>query len=151
MVFIAELFWWFENVKPDFVQPRDTQESKEGKLGHFLGLFLFIKITFLRIKLYIDPPKWKSINKEITFWHQALQMVTFLILLHLRKKESCVLSNPFLFCISSFACSTVSRFMASYWFSWQRTDLDGLGMWTLLNSWHTPGASCDFNDLGPKE
>lgn len=31
MVFIAELFWWFENVKPDFVQPRDTQESKEGK------------------------------------------------------------------------------------------------------------------------
>lgn len=32
MVFIAELFWWFENVKPDFVQPRDTQESKEAKL-----------------------------------------------------------------------------------------------------------------------
>ncbi|XP_044161299.1 calmodulin-regulated spectrin-associated protein 1 [Bufo gargarizans] len=31
MVFIAELFWWFENVKPDFVQPRDTQESKEAK------------------------------------------------------------------------------------------------------------------------
>ncbi|XP_075691215.1 calmodulin-regulated spectrin-associated protein 1 isoform X2 [Rhinoderma darwinii] len=31
MVFIAELFWWFENVKPDFVQPRDTQETKEAK------------------------------------------------------------------------------------------------------------------------
>ncbi|XP_069799839.1 calmodulin-regulated spectrin-associated protein 1 [Dendropsophus ebraccatus] len=31
MVFIAELFWWFENVKPDFVQPRDTQEPKEAK------------------------------------------------------------------------------------------------------------------------
>ncbi|XP_063791927.1 calmodulin-regulated spectrin-associated protein 1 isoform X2 [Pseudophryne corroboree] len=31
MVFIAELFWWFENVKPDFVQPRDVQESKEAK------------------------------------------------------------------------------------------------------------------------
>ncbi|KAG9471558.1 hypothetical protein GDO78_014254 [Eleutherodactylus coqui] len=31
MVFIAELFWWFENVKPDFVQPRDLQESKEGR------------------------------------------------------------------------------------------------------------------------
>ncbi|KAM4697105.1 calmodulin-regulated spectrin-associated protein 1 [Rhinophrynus dorsalis] len=31
MVFIAELFWWFENVKPDFVQPRDTQELKEAK------------------------------------------------------------------------------------------------------------------------
>ena len=29
MVFIAELFWWFENVKPDFVQPRDVQELKE--------------------------------------------------------------------------------------------------------------------------
>lgn len=31
MVFIAELFWWFENVKPDFVQPRDVQEIKDGK------------------------------------------------------------------------------------------------------------------------
>ncbi|KAM9324232.1 calmodulin-regulated spectrin-associated protein 1 [Gastrophryne carolinensis] len=31
MVFIAELFWWFENVKPDFVQPRDIQELKEAK------------------------------------------------------------------------------------------------------------------------
>ncbi|XP_041428266.1 calmodulin-regulated spectrin-associated protein 1-like isoform X2 [Xenopus laevis] len=32
MVFIAELFWWFENVKPDFVHPRDTQELKEAKI-----------------------------------------------------------------------------------------------------------------------
>ncbi|KAM6169329.1 calmodulin-regulated spectrin-associated protein 1 isoform 2-T2 [Rhynchocyon petersi] len=31
MVFIAELFWWFENVKPDFVQPRDIQEPKDAK------------------------------------------------------------------------------------------------------------------------
>lgn len=31
MVFIAELFWWFENVKPDFVQPRDVQELKDGE------------------------------------------------------------------------------------------------------------------------
>ncbi|XP_074066775.1 calmodulin-regulated spectrin-associated protein 1 isoform X2 [Macrotis lagotis] len=31
MVFIAELFWWFENVKPDFVQPRDIQEVKDAK------------------------------------------------------------------------------------------------------------------------
>ncbi|KAK5603240.1 Calmodulin-regulated spectrin-associated protein 1-B [Crenichthys baileyi] len=28
MTFIAELFWWFENVKPDFVHPRDLQEIK---------------------------------------------------------------------------------------------------------------------------
>lgn len=33
MVFIAELFWWFENVKPDFVQPRDIQELKDGEWG----------------------------------------------------------------------------------------------------------------------
>ncbi|XP_037835310.1 calmodulin-regulated spectrin-associated protein 1a isoform X3 [Kryptolebias marmoratus] len=32
MVFIAELFWWFENVKPDFVQPRDLQEIKDVRL-----------------------------------------------------------------------------------------------------------------------
>uniref|UniRef100_A0A8D0MTR7 CKK domain-containing protein n=1 Tax=Sus scrofa TaxID=9823 RepID=A0A8D0MTR7_PIG len=31
MVFIAELFWWFENVKPDFVQPRDVHELKDAK------------------------------------------------------------------------------------------------------------------------
>ncbi|XP_006863749.1 PREDICTED: calmodulin-regulated spectrin-associated protein 1 [Chrysochloris asiatica] len=31
MVFIAELFWWFENVKPEFVQPRDVQELKDAK------------------------------------------------------------------------------------------------------------------------
>ncbi|KAK2509538.1 hypothetical protein MC885_001085 [Smutsia gigantea] len=29
MAFIAELFWWFENIKPDFVQPRDIQEPKD--------------------------------------------------------------------------------------------------------------------------
>uniref|UniRef100_A0A672NET8 Calmodulin-regulated spectrin-associated protein 1-B-like n=1 Tax=Sinocyclocheilus grahami TaxID=75366 RepID=A0A672NET8_SINGR len=31
MAFIAELFWWFEVVKPDFVKPRDLQEIKDGK------------------------------------------------------------------------------------------------------------------------
>ncbi|XP_067825978.1 calmodulin-regulated spectrin-associated protein 1-B isoform X2 [Heptranchias perlo] len=31
MVFIAELFWWFEVVKPDFVQPREFQEIKDAK------------------------------------------------------------------------------------------------------------------------
>uniref|UniRef100_A0A8C2FGY4 Calmodulin regulated spectrin-associated protein 1b n=1 Tax=Cyprinus carpio TaxID=7962 RepID=A0A8C2FGY4_CYPCA len=30
MVFIAELFWWFEIVKPEFVQPRDVQEFKDA-------------------------------------------------------------------------------------------------------------------------
>uniref|UniRef100_A0A673UMA4 Calmodulin regulated spectrin associated protein 1 n=1 Tax=Suricata suricatta TaxID=37032 RepID=A0A673UMA4_SURSU len=32
MVFVAELFWWFENVKPAFVQPRDVQGPKDGEL-----------------------------------------------------------------------------------------------------------------------
>ncbi|KAG7239048.1 hypothetical protein INR49_030239 [Caranx melampygus] len=31
MVFIAELFWWFETVKPEFVQPRDLQEFKDAR------------------------------------------------------------------------------------------------------------------------
>ncbi|KAG9354200.1 hypothetical protein JZ751_012324 [Albula glossodonta] len=34
MVFIAELFWWFEIVKPDFVQPRDLQEIKDARTVH---------------------------------------------------------------------------------------------------------------------
>ncbi|XP_038589934.1 calmodulin-regulated spectrin-associated protein 1-B-like isoform X2 [Micropterus salmoides] len=32
MVFIAELFWWFECVKPEFVQPRDLQEIRDVRL-----------------------------------------------------------------------------------------------------------------------
>ncbi|XP_014187580.1 calmodulin-regulated spectrin-associated protein 1a isoform X6 [Haplochromis burtoni] len=32
MVFIAELFWWFEIVKPDFVQPRDLQDIRDVRL-----------------------------------------------------------------------------------------------------------------------
>ncbi|KAM4720354.1 calmodulin-regulated spectrin-associated protein 1a isoform 2-T2 [Anableps anableps] len=32
MVFIAELFWWFENVKPDFVHPRDLQDVKDVRM-----------------------------------------------------------------------------------------------------------------------
>ncbi|XP_061655672.1 calmodulin-regulated spectrin-associated protein 1-B-like isoform X3 [Phyllopteryx taeniolatus] len=32
MVFIAELFWWFEIVKPDFVQPRDLKEFRDARL-----------------------------------------------------------------------------------------------------------------------
>lgn len=32
MVFIAELFWWFESVKPEFVQPRELQEPRDGKM-----------------------------------------------------------------------------------------------------------------------
>ncbi|XP_074546303.1 calmodulin-regulated spectrin-associated protein 1a isoform X2 [Halichoeres trimaculatus] len=32
MVFIAELFWWLESVKPDFVQPRDLQEIRDVRL-----------------------------------------------------------------------------------------------------------------------
>ncbi|XP_028312958.1 calmodulin-regulated spectrin-associated protein 1-B isoform X3 [Gouania willdenowi] len=31
MVFIAELFWWFETVKPQFVQPRDLLEPKDAQ------------------------------------------------------------------------------------------------------------------------
>ncbi|KAM8864883.1 calmodulin-regulated spectrin-associated protein 1-B isoform 1-T1 [Synchiropus picturatus] len=31
MVFIAELFWWFETVKPEFVRPRDLQELKDAR------------------------------------------------------------------------------------------------------------------------
>ncbi|XP_026209701.1 calmodulin-regulated spectrin-associated protein 1a isoform X2 [Anabas testudineus] len=32
MAFMAELFWWFESVKPDFVQPRDLQEIRDVRL-----------------------------------------------------------------------------------------------------------------------
>uniref|UniRef100_A0A3B4FN71 Calmodulin regulated spectrin associated protein 1 n=1 Tax=Pundamilia nyererei TaxID=303518 RepID=A0A3B4FN71_9CICH len=38
MVFIAELFWWFETVKPEFVQPRDLQEFKDRKYYSRLSL-----------------------------------------------------------------------------------------------------------------
>lgn len=44
MVFIAELFWWFEIVKPEFVHPRDVQELKDGEkciVCFFCALCLF--------------------------------------------------------------------------------------------------------------
>lgn len=31
MVYIAELFWWFEVMTPDFVNPKDLQDIKEGE------------------------------------------------------------------------------------------------------------------------
>ncbi|XP_072517672.1 calmodulin-regulated spectrin-associated protein 1a isoform X2 [Salminus brasiliensis] len=31
MVYIAELFWWFEVVRPDFVKPRDPQDIKDAR------------------------------------------------------------------------------------------------------------------------
>lgn len=40
MVFIAELFWWFESVKPEFVQPRELQEIRDGKFLTLLGSYL---------------------------------------------------------------------------------------------------------------
>jgi len=42
MVFIAELFWWFEIVKPQFVQPRDVQEFKDGEEFFFYGAFVIL-------------------------------------------------------------------------------------------------------------
>uniref|UniRef100_A0A673ZSU4 Calmodulin regulated spectrin-associated protein 1b n=1 Tax=Salmo trutta TaxID=8032 RepID=A0A673ZSU4_SALTR len=44
MVFIAELFWWFETVKPEFVQPR-TEEFRDGE-DHLYGLVCAILIIF---------------------------------------------------------------------------------------------------------
>lgn len=40
MVFIAELFWWFESVKPEFVQPRELQEIRDGKFLTLFGSYL---------------------------------------------------------------------------------------------------------------
>lgn len=40
MVFIAELFWWFESVKPEFVRPRELQEIRDGKFITLFGSYL---------------------------------------------------------------------------------------------------------------
>lgn len=47
MVFIAELFWWFENVKPDFVHPRDLQDVKDGKIFFLHYRFVLAYVTKL--------------------------------------------------------------------------------------------------------
>lgn len=44
MVFIAELFWWFEVVKPDFVQPRDLQEVRDGTTRPWSSQSVFVSI-----------------------------------------------------------------------------------------------------------
>ncbi|CAG12427.1 unnamed protein product, partial [Tetraodon nigroviridis] len=38
MVFIAELFWWFESVKPEFVQPRELQEIRDDDEADAISL-----------------------------------------------------------------------------------------------------------------
>ncbi|EQB78244.1 calmodulin-regulated spectrin-associated protein 2 [Camelus ferus] len=38
LVFMAELFWWFEVVKPSFVQPRDARAQGVGRAAPFLHL-----------------------------------------------------------------------------------------------------------------
>lgn len=45
MVFIAELFWWFEIVKPEFVQPRERQEIRDGKRCLRLSYTLVMSIA----------------------------------------------------------------------------------------------------------
>ncbi|CDQ92605.1 unnamed protein product [Oncorhynchus mykiss] len=49
LVFMAELFWWFEVVKPSFVQPRvlDT----EGK--QFFNCFVFLQTSDIQIKSFL--------------------------------------------------------------------------------------------------
>uniref|UniRef100_A0A7N6B9X9 Calmodulin regulated spectrin-associated protein 1a n=1 Tax=Anabas testudineus TaxID=64144 RepID=A0A7N6B9X9_ANATE len=47
MVFIAELFWWFETVKPEFVQPRDLQEFKDGNARPSVPISNATKRSFL--------------------------------------------------------------------------------------------------------
>lgn len=52
LVFMAELFWWFEVVKPSFVQPRvlDT----EGKQFFVLqNCFVFLQTSDIQIKSFL--------------------------------------------------------------------------------------------------
>ena len=45
MAFIAELFWVFEKVKPTFVQPRDSQDMKDGTaLLHNMMLYIYTQL-----------------------------------------------------------------------------------------------------------
>ena len=50
MVYIAELFWWFESVKPDFVQPRDLHEIRDG-IKYFL--LSYICLSFIKLLINI--------------------------------------------------------------------------------------------------
>lgn len=52
MVYIAELFWWFEVMRPDFVKPKDLQDIKEGQKYTFNGILY--KIHFVFILLFCD-------------------------------------------------------------------------------------------------
>uniref|UniRef100_A0A3Q2YJR3 Calmodulin regulated spectrin associated protein 1 n=1 Tax=Hippocampus comes TaxID=109280 RepID=A0A3Q2YJR3_HIPCM len=56
MVFIAELFWWFEVVKPDFVQPKDLKEIRDGKT-------YFLLLRILRSSLACKEEKPQSFSQ----------------------------------------------------------------------------------------
>lgn len=63
MVFIAELFWWFETVKPEFVQPRDLQEVKDCKYKHRTLEVKFHIIYSLAISPLLTPEIFKLFKK----------------------------------------------------------------------------------------
>lgn len=41
LVFMAELFWWFEVVKPSFVQPRVFDPNGTVQLHHHVGMLVW--------------------------------------------------------------------------------------------------------------
>ncbi|CAL8318259.1 unnamed protein product [Lota lota] len=56
MSFVAELFWVFEKVKPNFVQPRDSQEMKDGTASlHNMMLYICNFIPVSRPLYYEEP------------------------------------------------------------------------------------------------
>lgn len=42
LVFMAELFWWFEVVKPSFVQPRVFDPNGTVQLHHNISMLLLL-------------------------------------------------------------------------------------------------------------
>ncbi|MCJ8741062.1 hypothetical protein PDJAM_G00066380 [Pangasius djambal] len=80
MVYIAELFWWFEVMRPDFVKPKDLQDFKEvrglaqPKSSHpHIPVSNFTKRSFLSSSPSVDSLATGPVNDTCIRYYRPLE------------------------------------------------------------------------------
>ncbi|XP_027034690.1 calmodulin-regulated spectrin-associated protein 1a isoform X1 [Tachysurus fulvidraco] len=80
MVYIAELFWWFEVMRPDFVKPKDLQDIKEVRalaqpksFRPHMTVSNFAKRSFLSSSPSVDSLATGAVNDTCTRYYRPLE------------------------------------------------------------------------------
>ncbi|KAK3555945.1 hypothetical protein QTP86_029745 [Hemibagrus guttatus] len=80
MVYIAELFWWFEVMRPDFVKPKDIQDMKEVRVlaqpkssRSHMTVSNFAKRSFLSSSPSVDSLATGAVNDTCIRYYRPLE------------------------------------------------------------------------------